>query len=119
VIASVETEPMPNEGDAADDAAIWLHPSDPSLSTVLGTDKKGGLAVYDLAGRLLQYLEMGRLNNVDLRYNFPLGDEHIDIAVASNRRGDTLAVFRIDPATRSSSTSPRRAIERIDVYGCA
>ncbi|MEL7672672.1 MAG: phytase [Chloroflexota bacterium] len=118
VIASVETEPMPNEGDAADDAAIWLHPSDPSLSTVLGTDKKGGLAVYDLAGRLLQYLEMGRLNNVDLRYNFPLGDEHIDIAVASNRRGDTLAVFRIDPATRQLVDITARAIETgIDVYG--
>lgn len=118
VFASVETEPVPNEGDAADDAAIWLHPSDSALSTVLGTDKKGGLAVYDLEGRLLQYLETGRLNNVDLRYNFLLGDEHIDIAVASNRRGDTLAVFRIDPATRQITDITAREIETdIDVYG--
>ncbi|MCC6800735.1 MAG: phytase [Anaerolineae bacterium] len=118
VFASVETEPMPNEGDAADDAAIWIHPSDPSLSTVLGTDKKGGLAVYDLEGRLLQYFEMGRLNNVDLRYNFLLGGDLIDIAVASNRRSDTLAIFRIDPATRQIADISARGIEaEIDVYG--
>lgn len=115
---AVETEPMPNEGDSADDAAIWIHPSDPALSTVIGTDKKGGLAVYDLSGRQLQYLEMGRLNNVDLRYNFPLGSEHASILVASNRQGDTLAVFRVDPETRLVEDITARAIETgIDVYG--
>jgi myo-inositol-hexaphosphate 3-phosphohydrolase len=50
VAATVETEPVPHSADAADDAAIWIHPTDPSLSTVLGTDKVegGGLGVYDL-----------------------------------------------------------------------
>jgi 3-phytase len=40
-------------GDAADDPAIWVHPVDPALSLVLGTDKKGGLNVFDLEGKRL------------------------------------------------------------------
>src|SRR5690606_31613375 len=56
VLPSVQTDPIPSPGDAADDPAIWLHPSDPAQSRVLGTDKRNGLAVYDLQGRQLQYL---------------------------------------------------------------
>jgi 3-phytase len=52
-VAGVETEPVPNMGDAADDPAIWVHPVDPALSLVLGTDKKGGLNVFDLEGNRL------------------------------------------------------------------
>ena len=72
VTATVETDPVPNGGDAADDPAIWLHPTDPALSTVIGTDKEGGLAVYDLDGRQIQYLAGIRPNNVDIRHGFPL-----------------------------------------------
>jgi 3-phytase len=52
VLATVETTPVPDATDAADDMAIWIHPTNPALSTVLGTDKlaSGGLGVYDLAG---------------------------------------------------------------------
>jgi phytase-like protein/calcineurin-like phosphoesterase family protein len=39
--ATVETDPVPHRGDAADDPAIWVHPADPSLSTIIGTDKQG------------------------------------------------------------------------------
>lgn len=73
VAATVETAPVPHTGDAADDPAIWINPSDPSQSTILGTDKLGGLAVYSLAGAQLQYRPDGEINNIDLRYNFPLG----------------------------------------------
>lgn len=119
VIPWAETDPMPESGDAADDVAIWIHPSDPALSAVIGTDKRGGLVVYDLDGNQLQYtFEEGRLNNVDLRYNFPLGGEPSTIVVASNRRGDELAIFRMDPATRELSDVTARDIETdIDVYG--
>ena len=64
--ATVETEPVPSGGDAADDPAIWVHPSDPAESTIIGTDKQGGLVVYDLAGKQLQYLPDGKMDNVDL-----------------------------------------------------
>ena len=34
VASTVETDPVTGTLDAADDPAIWIHPSDPSLSTV-------------------------------------------------------------------------------------
>ena len=70
VAATVETEPVPSKDDAADDPCVWIYPTAPSRSTIIGTDKKDGLAVYDLAGHTLQYLPDGRLNNVDIRVGF-------------------------------------------------
>ena len=48
--ASVETQPVATDGDAADDPAIWLHPSNPERSLVIGTNKQSGLTVYNLRG---------------------------------------------------------------------
>ena len=101
VAATVETAPTPSSGDSADDAAVWIHPTDPALSVVIGTDKDGGIAVYDLAGSELQYRPDGELNNVDLRYGFALDGALVDLVVASNDTTDTIAVYEIDPATRT------------------
>ena len=101
--AAIETDPVAGEGDAADDPAIWVHPADPSRSLVLGTDKKGGLVVFDLDGRRLQVVSDGsRPNNVDVLYGFPLGGEVVDLAVAGTRIAGRqgMAFWRIDPATR-------------------
>jgi myo-inositol-hexaphosphate 3-phosphohydrolase/signal transduction histidine kinase len=98
--AVAETEPVPHPGDAADDAAIWRHPRNPALSTIIGTDKDGGIAVYDLLGRELQYLPHGKLNNVDLRPGFPLGGRRVVLAGASNRADDTIVLYRVDDRTR-------------------
>ena len=98
--ATVETEPVPHRGDAADDAAIWVHPADPSLSTIIGSDKQGGLAVYDLSGQQLQYVAGGSLNNVDVRYDFPLGGRAVALVAASSKSDGGVAVYRVDPATR-------------------
>src|SRR5262245_4096795 len=38
VSATVGTAQVPNDGDAADDPAIWVHPGNPALSTVISTD---------------------------------------------------------------------------------
>lgn len=96
----LETEPVATWGDAADDPAIWLHPDDPERSLVIGTDKKRGLFVYDLDGRVLQVLEDGNLNNVDVRYGFELGGAAVDLAAASNRSTGGISVYRIDPDER-------------------
>jgi 3-phytase len=101
--AAIETEPVPSEGDAADDPAIWIHPVDPSKSLVLGTDKKGGLNVFDLDGKRLQVVSEGsRPNNVDILHGFKIGDETVDLAVAGTRIKDKqgMAFWRIDPETR-------------------
>lgn len=98
--AMVETTPMPSFGDAADDPAIWAHPTDPAGSLVVGTDKRGGLAVFDMAGRQLQYLPVGRVNNVDLRSGFRLAGQDIVLVAASNRTDRSLGLYRLDPSTR-------------------
>jgi 3-phytase len=117
VAASVETEPMPHEGDAADDPAIWVNPADPARSTIIGTDKLGGLAVYDLAGVQLQYLPDGNMNNVDLRAGFTLGGQSVALVTAGNRTGNRIAIYRIDPATRRLEDVAARAITTLEVYG--
>jgi 3-phytase len=86
VVPTVETTPVSHSGDAADDAAIWVNPSDPARSTIIGTDKLGGIAVYDRAGTQLQYRdENATYNNVDLRTDFPLGDQRVALVAASDR----------------------------------
>lgn len=110
VTATAETDPVPNANDAADDPAIWINPLDPNRSTVIGTDKRGGLAVYDLAGHQLQYLPDGFINNVDLRHDFPLGEQQVTLVAANNRTSQTLALYQVDPTTRLLSAVAARPI---------
>jgi 3-phytase len=121
VTASVETEPVPHSGDAADDPAVWIHPTDPSLSTVIGTDKKGGLAVYDLAGGMIEYFPDGRLNNVDLRYNFPLDGQQVALVTATDRtdpKRGRLAIYRVNSVTRGlDDVAAPDTYTGIDAYG--
>ena len=105
VRASAETGPVPSPGDAADDTAIWIHPTDPSLSVVIGTDKlpTGGLGVYDLTGRELHFHRDGSMNNVDLWYNFPLGDARVALVGVSERNEASTGVrfYKVNVADRS------------------
>jgi 3-phytase len=105
VLASVETEPVPSKQDAADDPAIWVHPTDPSRSLVIGTDKKLGLDVYDLTGKRVQSLPDGRMNNVDLRYGFPLANQQVAIVAATNRTDKTLSLYAVDATGRLSNVA--------------
>lgn len=95
-----ETTPVETDGDSADDPAIWIDRNDASRSIIIGTQKKSGLYVYDLQGRVLQFLPDGRMNNVDVRDGFRLGRQTVSLAVASNRTSDTLSIYRIDAAAR-------------------
>ena len=118
VTAAVETEPVPSSGDAADDPAIWVNPADPSRSTVIGTDKEGGLAVYDLGGKQLQYLPDGQMNNVDLRDGFALAGANVTLVTASNRDDNTIAIYKVDPASRRLENVAARDIHPgLETYG--
>lgn len=99
VPAAVETDVVRAEldQDSADDPAIWVNAADASQTRILGTNKKAGLHVYNLKGNELQFLEVGLVNNVDVRYDFPFGNSTIDIAAASNRTHRSIDVFKIDP----------------------
>lgn len=119
VSAKVETAPVPTSGDAADDPAIWVHPTNPSLSVIIATDKNSGLAVYDLTGKQLQFLSDGEPDNVDLRTDFPLAGKKETIVVASDRSDDTISVYVLDPNTRLlRDVAARNISTTIVIYGC-
>jgi 3-phytase len=118
VHATVETEPVPHSGDAADDPAIWIHPTDPSLSTIIGTNKQGGLAVYDLSGKQIQYVAEGLPDNVDLRDGFPLGGQKVTLVTAGSRKDNTIQIYKVNPQTRQLENVAARPIKHtIAVYG--
>jgi 3-phytase len=99
VSAAAETSPAKAvlDDDAADDPAIWVHPTDIEQSIIIGTNKKLGLETYKLNGERLAIYPEGRMNNVDVQYGFAMGAEEIDIAAASNRSTNTLDVWQIKP----------------------
>ncbi|BCL37973.1 phytase [Nostoc sp. MS1] len=103
VAPRVETRPDLLDDDIqnadADDPAIYVNANNSADSLVLTSVKNGGLRVYNLSGELLQTVNPGniRYNNIDLQYGFKLGNQTIDIAVASDRQNDKLAIFKINP----------------------
>ena len=118
VSATVETEPVPHSGDAADDPAVWVDPADPSLSAIVATDKDGGLLVYDLAGRQLQNLQAGEMNNVDLR---PAADEALSSRgpVSAEQAVSASATHTLSTAGGASGGVTRRSdlsrLSRLDM----
>jgi 3-phytase len=123
--ARVQTVPVPSGGDAADDPALWLHPADPALSLLLGTDKQGGLHVYNLDGSHRQLASPGsKPNNVDVLYGFRLGGQEVDLAVATVRASKArgIKVWRIDSQTRTLSDLTEGGVVKVfdggEPYGC-
>jgi 3-phytase len=85
-----------------DDPAIWVHPTAPERSLVLGTVKvqapDGGVAVFGLDGALRQLVTgIDRPNNIDVEYGFAFAGRAIDIAVVTERYQRRLRVFAIAP----------------------
>ncbi len=84
-----------------DDPAIWIHPTDPSQSLIVGTDKNpedGALYVFDLDGKVLPEKTVRpllRVNNVDIEYGLMLGGEPVDIAVTTERGANKIRVYSL------------------------
>ncbi len=99
----IETESVQAaaEEDAADDPAIWVHPTKPGASLIYGSNKKGGLAVYDLRGRKIAYYPIGNINNVDILDSYQIGSERITLLGCTNRSDQSIDLFRIDPENGS------------------
>jgi 3-phytase len=117
VAATVETEPVSTGGDSADDTTLWINPADPSQSIIIGTNKQRGLVVYDLAGKQLQFLPDGNMNNVDHRDGFPLGAERISLVTSSNRSNNSIGIYRVNPATLRLENVAARRITAAQAYG--
>lgn len=103
VAARVETVPVGTLAtDAADDPAIWRNPANPGASLIVGTDKRAGLYVYDLAGQRRSFTAAGEINNVDLRADVALNGRSVILVGASNRNSLTsphLSLFTLDEAS--------------------
>jgi 3-phytase len=103
VTARGETAPVGTaNADAADDPAIWRNAADPAASLIVGTDKKAGLYVYGLDGKVRDFLDAGRVNNVALTSVRLSNGEQMVVVVASDRSDPVharLALFRLDTAT--------------------
>ena len=121
VLPTVETPLTQDDSEAitplrgdSDDPAIWINPANAEDSRVIATLKDGGLVVFDLAGTVVQTIlpdvvagsddeAFGsiRYNNVDLLYGVEIptrsatGALKVDLAIASDRENDTLAIFSI------------------------
>jgi len=117
VTASAETPPVGTaREDAADDPAIWRNPANPAASLVVGTDKKGGLYVYDLAGTQKSFLPAPGLNNVDL---IDLADGRV--LVAASDRSDLANAFihlsLLDTASGTLKPIGRQLVGPGEAYG--
>jgi 3-phytase len=119
VVALVETAPVPRGLDAADDPAIYRHPSDPALSAVIGTDKTGALVVYDLDGGRRQELLIGRVNNVDLRDGFVVDGQPRTLVATVNRTDNALWLYLVEEASGTLVEAHREPIpsDVNEVYG--
>ena len=85
-----------------DDMCIWVHPTDKSLSTIIASDKGyNRIFVYSLNGSLIQNLTVpGMPGNIDIRYNFSLNGELVDIVGYNDRGSSTLRFYKVDKSTR-------------------
>src|SRR5687767_6389959 len=98
--AEYGTAPLSNDPD---DPAIWVHPTDPGRSLILGTMKvaapAGAIIAFGMDGQIRQLISgIDRPNNIDVEYGMQLGDRRVDLAVATERLARRLRIFQIDPA---------------------
>jgi 3-phytase len=118
----VETDPVLSADDAADDPAIFVNSENPSQSFIIGTDKEASLELYYLKGMRRAVFENGDMNNVDIRYGFPLLDgRRINIVGATDRYSFSIKLFTFDPSTQMLNRIDNRKKRLIstthEVYG--
>jgi 3-phytase len=116
VLPQKETTVVNQLGDSADDPAIWINRLDHNHSRVVVTDKKQGLLSYDLQGQQKQFLQVGRINNVDVRQQIKLGERLVDLALATQRDENSLVVFEFD-AEGNLRDAGRILTNQKDIYG--
>lgn len=97
VTAAVETAPVDDPCDAADDPAIWVNAASPADSLIVAANKARGLVVYGLDGGVVSQLDAGRVNNVDLRAGVTVSSEETIVVAGTNRTTNTIDLFALDP----------------------
>ena len=118
IIADAETTPVNSVNDAADDVCVWINPNDALKSTIIGTNKKEGLEVYNLDGQRLYSYKIGKVNNVDIRNGFSLNGTKVSIVTASNRTHNTISILYVKPNGELEEIAARPIVSKLsEVYG--
>lgn len=92
---TIVTEALPHD---TDDPSIWIHPTDPSKSIIVGTDKDtdGALYAFDLKGKIIGKSEvLKRPNNVDIAYGLIIDGKKVDVAVTTERESNKIRIFSL------------------------
>ncbi|KAH8150331.1 uncharacterized protein LAJ45_05542 [Morchella importuna] len=116
-----ETDPNGSDGD---DPAIWIAPGNSTENSRIITTTKSelgaGFGVFDLTGKKLQTMAAEEPNNVDVIYDFPVGNRTADLVFAACRGDNTLCLCEITSSGELISipggTQPT-TVEDFDVYG--
>lgn len=113
-----------NISDAADDPAIWVHPTEPRKSIILGSNKRGGIHLYTLQGKEIAYFPIGNVNNVDILPDFKLGSQTVILVGGSNRTDQSIDLLVLEPEGEKPSLKDIAAHELFinpeeidDIYG--
>jgi 3-phytase len=112
----VETDGFSGSGDISDDAAIWVDPANATNSLVVADNKAasgGGIGVFGMDGKLIQFRPDGMIGNVDLRSGFPSSGLSIVLVGANNRTNNTLALWSLDTVSRTLTPVAARSIETL------
>lgn len=80
--------------------ALWINPTNPEQSLILGTDSdtNGGLYAFGLQGKVQKehcVIPLKQPHSVDVAYGFALGDSTVDIAVVTEATTQRLRAFRL------------------------
>lgn len=118
VFADAETTPVTSNKDAADDPCIWINPKDTLQSTIIGTNKREGLEVYNLDGKRLFSYPIGKVNNVDIRNGFLLNGKEVSVVTATNRTNNTIAILYVKPTGELEEIAARPIVSNLnEIYG--
>ncbi|MFJ6284366.1 phytase [Pseudarthrobacter oxydans] len=116
VLPIVENVGFSGSGDISDDAVIWADPASPANSAVIADNKSvsaGGLGVFGMDGKLIQFRQDGMIGNVDLRSGFVLSGQPIILVGANNRTNDTLVLYSFSATTRTLTPITARSIPTV------
>ena len=119
VVADLETEPVITNDDAADDICIYDNYQYPDSSLIIATDKKYGLVIYGLDGKIINHYPFGRVNNVDIINKFNLNGESFPLVCGSNRTTNSIELYKLNTENNSLELilNKNNASDLGDVYG--
>ena len=120
VAATAETTPERTSCDAADDAAVWVDPVDPSNSLIVGANKRESLSVFRLDGQRISERQTGGSNNVDIRDGISVRGRDRIIVGATSPRGSRIDLFELDAESgrlRDIAEAPIRTTPEVETSG--